>query len=431
MGPDAQTWAVERRIEELAAQAVDRGGLWFFYLACFGVVATGSMHLAGLPGRFEVPCVVSAFLAILSLVVWRTARRGRLTQRRKYLLILPFVLSPSLLFFVSHIVLPAGAASYLTGPFAFVMVLMVVLTGFLFDPRFLVLSGIAAGAVYFGAVLPALPHLEQIRTGDAVLDTELRSLAVWGVRASVLAFTGAVVGALTLFARHLGLSVLRETQEKAALSRLFGQYVSDAVKDRLVERSTEAGERTEVVVLFSDLRGFSSFSEGREPEEIVAQLNRYLDAMVEAITERGGVVDKFIGDAIMAVFGGLVALPNPSQSAVEAALEMQSALEGLNDRFEAEGLPRFRIGVGLHRGVVLQGSIGSRHRKEFTVIGDAVNTAARLESATKSFPEAILASEAVRVSLEGVEVVDHGDIQVKGKQEAVRVFGVRGRTPTR
>lgn len=419
---------VDKQIEVLSNDAFDKGGRWFCYLALFGVVSTVSLHLLEGPGHFEVPIVTCVLLAVMSLIVWRTARAGRLTERRKWLMVVPFALSPHILFYASYLLLPAGTATYLTGPFVQVLVLMVVMTGFMFDARLSMFTGIISGLLYFAAFLLGSEHFAKIDAGDPILTAELQSPAVWAVRATIIGFTGSVVGVWTVIARRLGVSVLRETAEKASISRLFGQYVSDEVKDKLLaEKSGSIGERREVVVLFSDLRGFSTFSEGKEPEEIVEQLNAYFDRMVEAITAHGGVVDKFMGDAVMAVFGGLVELDNPQQAAVDAATAMRIELAALNRRFAERGLEPFDNGIGLHYGVVLQGTIGSSDRKEFTVIGDAVNTAARLESACKDFPESVLLSDTVLAALDAAtraRCVDHGAIHVKGKAESVAVHGL-------
>ena len=427
--PTAETnRALERQVEVLSNAALARGGRWFFLLAIVGVLSTGGMHLAIGGGHYEVPLITCVFLSFLSLLVWRTAAAGKLTERRKYLLLMPFVLSPHTLFFASWLLLPAGSATFLTGPFSFLLMLMIVLSGFVFDARFSMLAGIFSGALYFVAYLLGQDVLNGLAVSDPAFATELKSPAIWILRAFMIGFSGTVVATLTLIARKLAVSAVSEAAEKASISRLFGQYVSDEVKDKLIaDKANLVGERHEVVILFSDLRGFSTFSEGKEPEEIVVQLNDYFDRMVEAIQAHGGVVDKFIGDAVMAVFGGLVPLDNPCQSAVDAATAMRVELHALNRRFAERGLQPFENGIGLHFGLVVQGSIGSNARKEFTVIGDAVNTSARLESACKDFPESVLLSDTVLAGLDAetrARCIDHGVIKVKGKAQAVPVFGL-------
>ena len=185
-------------------------------------------------------------------------------------------------------------------------------------------------------------------------------------------------------------------------------------------------ERKSVVVLFSDLRSFSTFSENMEPELVVLQLNEYFEKMVQCIVENGGTIDKFIGDAIMAVFGGLLSLENPCQSAVKAADDMQRALALQNEEWQKRQITALQMGIGLHFGEVLEGTIGSKTRKEFTVIGDTVNTAARLESESKNHDSSLIVSESVYSQLDHAHkdaFVHLGEIQVKGKSQAIRVYG--------
>ena len=137
-------------------------------------------------------------------------------------------------------------------------------------------------------------------------------------------------------------------------------------------------------MLFSDLRDFTTLTETMAPDELVSHLNAYFNRMVDAIAAQGGVVDKFIGDAVMATFGGVVPHSQPCDAAVAAAQQMHQALQELNLAWAVDGQPPLRMGIGIDYGDVLQGSLGSRARKQFTVIGDTVNTAARVEAETKA-----------------------------------------------
>jgi adenylate cyclase len=181
-------------------------------------------------------------------------------------------------------------------------------------------------------------------------------------------------------------------------------------------------------VLFSDLRGFTAHAEKLAPEDLVAQLNDYVGVVVEAIRAEGGVVDKYVGDAVMAVFG----VPRPSlsdaQRAVRAAISMQGALALHNVERTKRGLPALRQGIGVHCGTVVAGNVGTTDRASFTVIGDTVNVASRLESASKDLEVDIVISEdAARAAGAGVDekcpvLVDAGVISVKGRAEPLRVF---------
>ncbi len=209
--------------------------------------------------------------------------------------------------------------------------------------------------------------------------------------------------------------------------RVFGQFVSAEVRDKIIaEKNRLVGERKQVAVLFADIRNFTTFSEKSEPEKIVHQLNEYFEQMVQCITAKGGTVDKFIGDAVMAVFGGLVDLENACDSALQAALAMRSSLRELNAAWGAEGIHVFDNGIGLHFGPVLQGTIGSSARKEFTIIGDTVNLSARLESLTKEYEQSILCSAdfAGRLSPEFRErLVELGRVRIRGRETELGLLG--------
>lgn len=184
--------------------------------------------------------------------------------------------------------------------------------------------------------------------------------------------------------------------ERAFIKETFGAYVSPEVVRKVLERrqSVVAGERRRVTVLFADVRRFTSLSERLPPEEVVTILNRYLDRMTAVISERGGRIDKFIGDAIMADWGALDDVATPDAAAIDAAIGMMRALAALNAE-AALGASPLAVGIGLHCGDALAGSIGSSKKLEFTVIGDTINVASRLEATSKRYGATIVASRAV------------------------------------
>jgi class 3 adenylate cyclase len=211
------------------------------------------------------------------------------------------------------------------------------------------------------------------------------------------------------------------------LRNVFGQFVSAEVRDKIIsEQNRLVGERKLVAVLFSDIRSFTAYSERHEPERIVTQLNEYFERMVRCITAEGGVVDKFFGDSVMAVFGGLIDVENPCECALRAAVAMRASLRELNEAWSEKGFAPFDNGIGLHYGTVLQGTIGSSARKEFTIIGDAVNTAARLEALTKEHELSILCSTDLgeRLSEEArAGLVDLGQVPIRGRSTSLGLLG--------
>ena len=220
-----------------------------------------------------------------------------------------------------------------------------------------------------------------------------------------------------------------EGREKRRMKRLFGQYVSKDVYDQLVANPDLArlgGQRRQMTVLFSDIRGFTTVSESGQPEEIVAILNEYFTRMVEIVFAHKGTLDKFVGDMVMALFGAPLDDPDHAEHAVDAALEMIRELRRLNEKWTAEGRPSLDIGIGISTGAMIAGNIGSEAIMSYTVVGDAVNLGARLESLNKEYGTRIIISEATRDILPGrYHLRPLGDVIVKGKTKPLAIFEVK------
>jgi len=233
-------------------------------------------------------------------------------------------------------------------------------------------------------------------------------------------------------AHHVALAIFsqQQTRELQAQNQLLQRlltHFSPKVRQRLLERAgrgrlTLGGERSEVSILFSDIRGFTRISAGMEPDSVVEMLNHYFAALVEAIFHCEGTVDKFIGDAILAVFGSPDPDPEQHRHALHAALAMQEAVQKLNAARKASGLPTCEIGIGVHSGEVLHGFVGTQERLEFTVVGDAVNRASRFCAAAGA-NEIILSSEFLKHVWRDVEV-EARDVPTKheGTWAAFRVL---------
>ncbi|MCE9597130.1 MAG: HAMP domain-containing protein, partial [Spirochaetia bacterium] len=215
----------------------------------------------------------------------------------------------------------------------------------------------------------------------------------------------------------------RGLAEREVIKGLFGRYVSAEIRDAILSGGMElGGQEVQATILFADIRGFTNLSESHDAARVVEMLNAYFTEMVKAIMSNGGVVDKFMGDAVMAIFGAPIKRPDHAQCAIKAGQEMLQRLEAHNFIQEAKGEPSFDIGIGISTGHVILGNIGSDDRKEFTVIGDTVNTAARLEGLTRSLGRKILFSEETwKASSSGIFVTDH---ELKGKEKRVGVYSV-------
>ena len=207
----------------------------------------------------------------------------------------------------------------------------------------------------------------------------------------------------------------------------LARYFSPSIFELIESRGEAMSYRGEASVLFCDIRNFTTRSEGLSPEQVVEMLNEYFEEMVEAIFEHDGTLDKFIGDAVLAVFGAPVASQQNAENAVRAAMGMIEKLDALNGRRQAAGKETIEIGIGIHTGNVVGGNIGSSKRMEYTVIGDTVNVASRLESISKNYPEQIIISEATHAMVKDlVQVAGTDDLMLKGKTESTRIYRVSG-----
>jgi adenylate cyclase len=216
--------------------------------------------------------------------------------------------------------------------------------------------------------------------------------------------------------------------ERDKVKNMFSKFHGSSVTEDLLKGDLQlGGSKKTVTVFFSDIRGFTAFSEGHTPEQVVEMLNEYFQIMVGLINKHGGVVDKFIGDAIMAVWGAPNTHERDSQNAVRACLEMRKALQVLNEKRAARGQVPIKIGMGLHRGEAISGTIGSSERMEYTVIGDTVNQSSRIEAATKAFGCDLLLSQGLANFVAAEFLLEEaGSVEVKGKEEPLKLFKARG-----
>lgn len=241
----------------------------------------------------------------------------------------------------------------------------------------------------------------------------------------VLLVCGGVAGFVaSRIRRHLSVS-LRTIEERNRAVSIFGQHVSPAVARKLLNQHVEStGELRHVCIMFLDIRNFSSFAARHEPAYVMDYLNVLFGRLIDVVNDNGGIINKFLGDGFMAVFGAPVDDDEHCRHAVQASLAILDTIEKMN---AADEIPATRIGIGLHVGDAVTGNVGSQSRKEYTIIGDVVNTASRIEQATKQFNATLLASDKVCIVVDGDvvpsdQIEDLGDVELKGLKHPVHLF---------
>jgi adenylate cyclase len=281
--------------------------------------------------------------------------------------------------------------------------------------------------VALAVLLPALSALWATVTvvAGTALVTAL-DFIVWSMADLVLPLATSILMIGAMYTVNMAYGYFVESRSKRLFTELFGQYVPPELVDRMAadpEKYSMEPKAAELTILFSDVRGFTSISEALKPEELREYINQYLTTM-SGIIRAGynGTLDKYIGDAIMAFWGAPVEDPQHARKGVLAALEMQRECKVLNNRFTARGWPALRIGVGVNTGGVRVGDMGSQVRRAYTVMGDPVNVASRLEGRTKTYGVGILVGEATRAAVKDVLFREIDRIKVKGKDEAIAIY---------
>jgi adenylate cyclase len=316
-----------------------------------------------------------------------------------------------------------GPVQALLMPSAYVYFVFILLSTLRLDFALSAFTGLVAAVEYAGLAL----FWGSLDT--TVQEPVLTSLPQHLAKACILLVAGVAAGFVAARLRRSFLRALESLEERARILGVFGQHVSPEVVERLVAGAAEAkSEVREVCVMFLDIRGFTAFAEKHGPDEVVAYLNTIFDAAVEAVVQHHGIVNKFLGDGFMAVFGAPVGEGNPCAQAVAAGREVLRRVEEL---VSTSRIPDTRIGLALHAGPAVVGNIGSARRKEYTVIGDVVNVASRVEALNKEFGSRMLVTEEVwRASGlsersgegDGAPALSRDPLRVRGRETPVRIF---------
>jgi adenylate cyclase len=291
----------------------------------------------------------------------------------------------------------------------------IILSALSLDFRLSVFAGVVAAAGY---VTLTLTFRDQLPFGPG--DPPERRVA-YIMRPVLLLLGGVTAGLVAARIRSGILRSLHAAEERRRIVQMFGQHVSPAVVNQLLAQPTGLqSELREVCILVLDIRNFTAFAETTAPDSIVNYLNRLWGKAVGIVNQHHGTVNKFLGDGFMAVFGAPLVMGNHCQNAINAARELVAEIKRATD---ADEIPPTRIGIGLHSGEALVGNIGSAERREYTVIGDVVNVAFRIEQLNKELNSSFLVSESVQETvgkLEGVE--SSASLPIRGRNAPVRIY---------
>ncbi len=247
----------------------------------------------------------------------------------------------------------------------------------------------------------------------------------WKYNNFVLSLAAPIMMVLLLYFMNMAYGFFTEARSRRLITGLFGTYVPKELVAEMAKNPgvySMKGESREMTVLFSDVRDFTSISEGLSPEALKEMMNYYLTSMTESIQQRMGTIDKYIGDAIMAFWGAPLADPDHVKNSVLTALEMQKTLRSTGGEYVKRGWPVLHIGVGINCGTMNVGDMGSKFRRAYTVMGDAVNLASRLEGLTKEYGVGVLVTENVIKAAPMFIYREVDRVRVKGKLEAVAIY---------
>jgi adenylate cyclase len=370
--------------------------------------------------------LIAVYVVFGANVCYLTAERivlGRLIRKQKK----PFAALKYLSAFVETSIPTAGmmiGSSFLGPvytlftPAAFIYPLFISLSALRLNVRLCIFTGFVAGVEY------TLLALYLIRNASTAVEPILTGVPHHLFKGFLLFLTGVVTGLVTMQIRKRIFNSFSVVAERNRISRTFGEYVSPEVMGKLMELKPDLrSENKNVCVMFLDIRNFTGFAEKRTPEEVVQYLESLFEFMIEIVNRHHGIINKFLGDGFMAVFGAPLSDGKDCANALKAAQEI---LARVQQEVEAGTILPTTVGIGLHAGEAVTGSIGSALRREYTVIGDVVNLAARIEKLNKQFDSRLLISEIVwqAVSSDGGKAVPMGEVEVRGREQAIQIYQV-------
>jgi len=427
---DAIQESMRNRIRSLFLQEQERSErlVVFIRLAIMALYTIG-----GLGVRKEIPAhslnaifLASAAGTLISIVVFLLLKNGKFNDKIKY-----YTTTGDILIFLIALWQFGTFRTFKSEAFL-VIFLWIAIAAMRFSVKLTIYAGSLASLSYVVLIVLAL-HLGTITTGSVTdhFTSEKVSLGNLGLRVLfvsalfiVSAYIAKIYEGLILRAAEKEIAAERELQEKDKLKDTFSRYVSQQVAEKIFRDGVSmSGERRRATLLFCDIRNFTKMSEHMEPEEVVSFLNDYLSTMVDVIFSYGGTLDKFVGDEIMAVFGAPVSTGHDEENAVLAAVTMRNELNKINEKRQRQGMPTIQFGIGIHSGDVVAGNIGSDKRMEYTVIGQAVNIASRIEALNKKLSTDILITQDTFDAVSSiVKVTKQPPVLVRGVEKPVQTY---------
>jgi adenylate cyclase len=381
--------------------------IWFFHLT-YREVPFGKI------GAFYGIALLYELVA-QTVLGWAIARRRRLPEPPRYgNAFIETSIPTVMMILLSGAIGPEVA---LNSPLPMAYFVFISLSTLRLSAPLSIFTGCVAGFEYAGL---AVHYLGGPATGPARYVTAPGPIFA---KAAILVVVGVVCGFVGAQIRRRLIASLETITERNRVVGMFGQYVSPAVVDQLLTQPVEAaGEVRHVTIMFLDIRGFTAFAERKTPTEVVTYLNTLFATMITLVNENHGIINKFLGDGFMACFGAPLSDGHDTENAVRAAVAIARAVE----RMSADGtIAPTRIGIGLHSGDAVTGNVGSEERREYTIIGDTVNLASRVEQLTKQYGVVLLVTDAVWQVVKGDYQGRPLDaVAVRGRQEPVAIYAL-------
>jgi adenylate cyclase len=394
--------------------------LIFFMLINLFLLDTDVSDPASIRNAFLGLLILLVGLIVRSVIVRKILEKKK-KQLKKYITRLRFINA------IIEASIPTAAIILLTfflepiiavnSPAVFLYFVFIVVSILDLDFKVCALVGIITASEYFFISLYFLDTFKSASNlGIFILPI------VYIAKSLIMLISGIAAGAIANHIRNKTVNSLQTIQERNELERVFGQQVSKEIVDEFIENKLEiTSKKRNATVMFLDIRDFSKFCEGKSPEEINKYQNEVLGFMIEKVNENSGIVNQILGDGFMATFGVPVENDNHTQNSVNAALQI---VNELNKKNENRDIPETKIGIGIHTGEAITGNVGTEERQQYSVTGNTVILAARLEQLNKEFNSSVIVSKDVidNLNMEEVEHKTLGNVSVKGFANPVEVY---------